>query len=426
MPGETLSAMTPDSDGISFEIERLTSAADGQFQVTGRWYGVRGRRFVRPTLTITRKGGATEQRVLADLEGKPWAAEDGEDWYAAFPVELEPSDAAKIELNVAPDITVELAGGGKKESGHRRVSSGAGSMAARSPMVRDDPARPRPRAPRSPEVERLRERLALAEAATTKERTKREAADAGLESERQAARKLQAEVGRLRAELDLAATVQRELDTATTSLDGLRNELRAARGERDRIAAERDETADALAQERAGAERLRSQLADAEAAVRRLTQAGREARTAASEPRAAASPAPAHSPASSAAARSASGAQAGRRPSTPPSERSMPRSSGDEEPGSGATERISVPAAEPGGAEPSEKPILSGLTELIGNVAAAARGDQLDRGPALTPRTERPVNPSLRASNWLGRGLALVVIVVVVIAIIIVINSTVA
>lgn len=426
MAGETLSAMTPDSDGITFEIERLTPAADGQFQVTGRWHGVRGRRFVRPTLTITRKGDKTEQRVLADLDGKPWAAEDGESWYAAFPVELEPSEASKIELNVAPDITVELAGGGKKESGHRRVSSGAGSMASRSPTIRDDPARPRPRAPRSPEVERLRERLALAEAATTKERTKREAADAALETERQSARTLQAEVGRLRAELDLAGAVQRELDTATSSLDGLRREIREARDERDRIAAERDETAEALAQERVGAERLRSQLADAEAAVRRLTQAGREARTAASEPRATASAAEAHSAASSAAARSASGAQARRSPATPPSERSTPRSGGDDDPGSGATERMTVPFAEPGGPAPAEKPILGGLTELIGNVAAAARGDQLDRGPALAPRTERPLNPSLRASNWLGRGLALVVIVIVVIAIIIVINSTVA
>ncbi len=45
-------------------------------------------------------------------------------------------------------------------------------------------------------------------------------------------------------------------------------------------------------------------------------------------------------------------------------------------------------------------------------------------GPNLLPRTERPVNPSMRNSNWLGRGIALVVIAIVVVAIIVVINST--
>ncbi len=42
----------------------------------------------------------------------------------------------------------------------------------------------------------------------------------------------------------------------------------------------------------------------------------------------------------------------------------------------------------------------------------------------LVPRTERPLNPSLRGSNWLGRGVALVVIAIVVVAIILEINST--
>ena len=93
-------------------------------------------------------------------------------------------------------------------------------------MIRDNPARPRPRAPRTAEVQRLHERLTAAEAATARERTRREAAEAALEHERGSTRNLQAELGRLRAERDLAETMQPELDTASTSLDRLRHELR--------------------------------------------------------------------------------------------------------------------------------------------------------------------------------------------------------
>ncbi len=87
-------------------MERIDASAEGRVEVAGRWFGVRGRRFVRPTLTFSHKGA--EVRALADLEHKPWAAEDGEVWMAAFSVDEGLDGAREIELSVAPDIIVEL------------------------------------------------------------------------------------------------------------------------------------------------------------------------------------------------------------------------------------------------------------------------------------------------------------------------------
>src|SRR5438552_7706966 len=86
---------------ISFELERF-ERVDGRLQLDGRWFGVRGLRFVRPTLTIV-FGDGTSSRALADLEHKPWAPFDGEEWTAAFPAaeEIKVLDA---ELAVAPGI----------------------------------------------------------------------------------------------------------------------------------------------------------------------------------------------------------------------------------------------------------------------------------------------------------------------------------
>ncbi len=368
--------MTAEDGGIAFDVDRLTLGSEGQIEVTGRWYGVRGRRFVRPSLTLTLKDEGGERRVLADLEHKPWAAQDGDAWFAAFPFDGALEVAERIELAVAPDITVELAGGSGRSVNTGRAADLRPAGSTRSPVVPDDPARPRPRPPRSPEIVRLRERLAAAESVITRERTRRQATDQALEGERQSARTLQAEVGRLRAELDLAGAVARELDTASTGLDDLRGQTRELHHERDQIAAERDEAQRELAQERAETQRLAGQLADAEAAVRRLTQAGREART--SEPPSGPIPARVES-------RPAGGAA----------------SSGDAEQGSGASR---------------------GSSSFRGGGEADREPDRPVSNPL--PRSERPLNPALRSSNWLGRGIALVFIAIVVLAIIVVINST--
>jgi hypothetical protein len=90
----------------SFEVERFELAGDACLEVRGRWFGVRGRRFMRPTLTAVADG--REQRLLAVLDHKPWIAEEGETWLAAFPCSTDPASLLQAELTVAPDVTVPL------------------------------------------------------------------------------------------------------------------------------------------------------------------------------------------------------------------------------------------------------------------------------------------------------------------------------
>src|SRR3954451_3270458 len=87
----------------AFEIDRFELVGDDRLEVAGRWFGVRGGRFVRPTLTV---GG---RRLLALLEDKPWDAEDGEPWIAAFAWDGGPLEAADAELAVGPGLSVGLA-----------------------------------------------------------------------------------------------------------------------------------------------------------------------------------------------------------------------------------------------------------------------------------------------------------------------------
>jgi hypothetical protein len=91
---------------VVFEPERF-ELKDGRIELSGRWYGAEGRRFIRPSLIFPRGDGET--RLLADLEHKPWAAESGEPWHAAFPCDDDLDPGANVELAVAPDLTIELA-----------------------------------------------------------------------------------------------------------------------------------------------------------------------------------------------------------------------------------------------------------------------------------------------------------------------------
>src|SRR3954471_3222376 len=64
---------TPDSLAeLSFELDGFQWAGEERLEVSGRWFGVRGRRFVRPTLTL--RAGGRRRRLVALLERKPWAA----------------------------------------------------------------------------------------------------------------------------------------------------------------------------------------------------------------------------------------------------------------------------------------------------------------------------------------------------------------
>ena len=107
------------TDDIVFELERF-ERSNGQLILSGRWFGVRGRRFVRPTLTLEVAG--ERLRALADLDDKPWAAEDGEPWQAAFPWGKS-GRVQEPELSVAPDITIQLPAPGTRRTRSQRLAA---------------------------------------------------------------------------------------------------------------------------------------------------------------------------------------------------------------------------------------------------------------------------------------------------------------
>jgi hypothetical protein len=94
---------------VRFELERFEVTGD-RLEISGRWFGVRGMRFVRPSLLLRSPDG--ERPLLALLEHKPWAAIDGAPWLAAFPWRGGEADPARARLAVAQNIVVPLAEGG--------------------------------------------------------------------------------------------------------------------------------------------------------------------------------------------------------------------------------------------------------------------------------------------------------------------------
>jgi hypothetical protein len=205
----------------SFDVERFEVRPDSCVEVSGRWSGVKGRRFMRPALTAIT--GGREYRLLALLDHKPWVAEEGEPWCAAFPWSTEQGGLREAELTVAPDVTVRLPPPSLPTGGRRRRSS-------------PTPARGR--------------RAAAGSAPAA--RSKDDEADNG---------------GRLREEHDAAV---RSRDAAVVELgevkrhrDELRRELKAALAAQQTAAAERHDAIEAevelrIADLRAEAERERA------------------------------------------------------------------------------------------------------------------------------------------------------------------------
>jgi hypothetical protein len=91
--------------GVSFEVDRL-EVEDDTLVVSGFWTGVRGLRFVRPTLV------SDDRRILATLEHKPWAPSADAAWTAAFPWNGDDVDADRLTLAVTPQVSVSLGDGG--------------------------------------------------------------------------------------------------------------------------------------------------------------------------------------------------------------------------------------------------------------------------------------------------------------------------
>jgi hypothetical protein len=223
---------TPVQQGVTFEVERFAWAG-GRLEVTGRWYGIRGRRFLRPTLDVEVDGGP--RRMLAVLEHKPWAADDGEEWVAAFEWTGEPVEMAAAELAVAPELAVELpppSGAPVKKA--RRARAAGQKVEARQPRAQALEAE---LAAAREEIEDLRGRLATEERA----RERRAEQVEELREETAAAR------GEAEGARDEAFAARDEAIAARDAVLAERDELVASRdaaaAERDEATAARDEAA---------------------------------------------------------------------------------------------------------------------------------------------------------------------------------------
>ena len=438
-------------------MERIDASGSGRVEVAGRWFGVRGRRFVRPALTLSRKDG--ELRALADLEGKPWAAEDGEVWHAAFSVEAGLEGAGEIELTVAPDIVIALRARGRKLA--RPGALLAVGEAARAPRAKNErpPSPPLPeetpdsapapggrRPPsRAVDLERLGARLASANHALEQERERRAAMARSLEEERTANRQLRTDLGHARSELEIAAAAQTAAAAVAAELDTARRELREAQRRHEALVRGHEEATQALtgrheeatqaltARHDEATQALTSrheELAQAHAALEQELQehaAALEAtRQALVEERAE----------SGRLRNRLSQVQEARRRATPP----VAPSAADAEPTASRRASSRAVAAErrtPDPAETQRVDIETVQQELDAGAApipaprpASRRGGQasadIPTANLPTPDRLRPLNPSLRhRTYWVGRLLALIFLLIVIGAVWMVLHSTV-
>jgi hypothetical protein len=433
---------------------------------------VRGRRFVRPTLTLNHRGA--EVRALADLEHKPWAAEDGEVWMAAFSVDEGLDGAREIELSVAPDIAVELRRKGRrlaKPGDTLAAGSGASVPRFKDEGVPNNPAEPeedaagqstpaparasRRRPDPSVELQRLGARLAAANAALEQERERRTALAKSLEEERTASRQLRTELGQARVELEVAATARAEANAVEAELDDVRRQLREAQrtheAETQALTSRHDDATQALAAEHAALQdKLRRQAEALEVAREALAaeraetgrlhnrfaqlQKAREQRgetsAAAAAPRAAPSGAPPLNAPSGAAPRAVPGDLASQ-PAEPPQD-------GEARVSRRATSRAAARErerqADPDPTETQQFDVLGLAEELPSDPTPARRAPRRAAKPAPEPPPWtppvadrlRPLNPSLRHRTWwIGRLLALIVLCGVIVAVYLVLHTTV-
>jgi hypothetical protein len=226
-------------------VERLAATEPGRVELSGRWFGVRGRRFMRPALTLVAAADGSEHHALAELDDKPWAVQDGEPWRASFPVDVALEHAASIQLTVAPDIVVWL-------RGHDGAAPPAPRRSARA-AARD--------------AERLRISLDAAEQALDAEREHRAIAEGKLDEERAEGRRLRAELGRLRAELEIAGAARAEAGVAEAELEAARRELQAAQRRHELLRREHREVIDARGRDRAALDDRSGALASAREAL---------------------------------------------------------------------------------------------------------------------------------------------------------------
>ena len=248
MAGHGMSTPEVVSNGVTFEVERFEWVDGDRLEVIGRWYGLRGHRFVRPVLVV-QAADSEQRRLLAVLDHKPWAAEDGDEWIAAFPWEGEPLELTAAELAVAPSLAVDLpAPGVRGQSGAAPTGSEGPLHARRGPAE----AKPEPEAePPAPAPARRGRSKAAQPAAPA-------ASPAPVESVSAE------EVAALRAQLaSEQASVRRLANQLEEAHQGLAA-ARAAADDHDALAAERDA---AIAARWASTARSRSAKAASRSAI---------------------------------------------------------------------------------------------------------------------------------------------------------------
>lgn len=234
----------------SFVLERFEVSGD-RLEVAGHWRGLRGRRFVRPVLWLHR--GEDRRRLVAVLDHKPWAADDGEAWIAAFAWKGGKLDAERAELEVGREWVVDLPLPGAR---------------ARKAPEEARPARPRPPS----DLDRARQQLARA--TKERDRARDDAEQARADGERlvndeyrqrehalAAAEEATARAREAETALDLA---QRQLAAARASHAQLEERLATAdsdQADRGAVAAERDRLQADLEAVVAERDRLQADLA---------------------------------------------------------------------------------------------------------------------------------------------------------------------
>lgn len=231
---------------VGFELSRFEVVGDS-CQVEGRWFGVRGRRFMRPALTLVVAGQPI--RLLADLADKPWPAQDGETWRARFPYTIDRAQSPEAELTVAPDVTITLPAPALHGATADTAAS-PGTDAAREPGLGAAGGRSQLNAHgalRSPDRPHHRSETS----AIGDERREVDALISELVDARDTARRLRQQLDRMDADKTRAAELLddvsrqlqelvREREESQTARDRIAAELEAVQRERDEIVAERD------------------------------------------------------------------------------------------------------------------------------------------------------------------------------------------
>jgi hypothetical protein len=406
MAPEPTPAPSPVAPGVAFEVDRFEWTAADRLELVGRWSGLRGHRFLRPTLDV--EVGAERRRMLADLEHKPWAPEEGQDWIAVFTWRGEPAHFDGAELTVSPELAVQLpAPDGSAAKGASKTTTGAERRPARRPRTAVLEGE---LAAALTEAERLAEEL---------ERARASHSEAGREL-RERLRGEHAKIRNLEAELDQAREQAREQFAAAEAAAAeeaaaLRSERDAAAAERDEATAARDAAAAAADEARAERDEALAKLRAAEAERAALTEArdrARQERNAwmsraraakAGRPRLAPEPAP---PPTEAAPTPAE-PEAARPPEPDPLPGAVPAQGSAPEAGS-PTPPETTPAPGPPSGAAGRRTIQIG--ERPGPVRPAPPSVQPDRGP----------RPLLEA--WAPRIAAVLALIVVVVVLVLLLS----